>query len=207
VWRGGAARAPIESAPAACAAIEAWLPRAAVRRIAIDPDAPEPALAPDIADLARWLAAAVTAHGPARDRARRAWQAVAALAAVEERSIESMFAELGALDRACSTAAALRAYLAARGITVGPRFHSDPDGAAQWSRALHGWGRGRVAATTAELGALLARRAVADRLAGVDAQDWRAVLHWRSMLPAARAVDLERAALARLPLLAEARRG
>src|SRR5262245_49404151 len=120
LWRGGTCRGAIEGAPTLCAAIERWLPasvRATKRRIAIDPDDVDEVPA-DIADLSRWLAKAAFLEDAARARAERAWRAVAALAVVEGRSLESMFAELGALDRAAASAASLREYLAARGVAL-----------------------------------------------------------------------------------------
>jgi hypothetical protein len=210
-WRGGTA--PMIAADlATLAAIDTWLPddvRRAPRRIVFEPAAPSvPATAPAARDSAcAWLAAAIGARGAALDRARDAWRMVGALAAVEGKTLGETFELLGALDRAWSSAPALREHLAAAGIAVPARAHA-ADAATQWTRVLHAWGRGWLAPTTRDaLAALIVQRAVADQLAAHAPDGWRRALRWESLLPHAAAEDLERRALTRLPTLAEVRHG
>ena len=69
---------------------------------------------------------------------------------------------------------------------------------AQWSRILHAWGRGWIAAAhTATLARILGRRALADQLASLDrdrSTRWRRTLRQSSLLPRAAADTLEREA-------------
>lgn len=172
------------------AAIETWLPdevRARARRIVLGAPADEsPA-----ADAARWLAVALAAHGPALERARRAWSAVLA---APTPPLELM-TELAVLERAWSTADSLRAHL---DLPLPPRAITGGDGDAQWSRILHAWGRGWLAPHhTARLAHLLGRRALADQLASIDrdrSTRWRRTLRLSSLLPRSAADTLEREA-------------
>jgi hypothetical protein len=198
LWYGGRWPGPLDRLAGTGAALESWLPdevRARPRRLTLAPTAP----APDAA--ARWLADAAAARGPALARARRALAIVAALAAAERRDLAAALADVVELAESWRSAAGLRRYLASAGVTLAPAHQVDGDGDLQWARAVHLWGRGRLDARDA-LAAILARRAVADALAA-RAGRWRRALRWEALLPSARADELEAAALARLPLLAE----
>ena len=189
-WDGGACRA-VEAAPSTCAAIETWLPddvRATARRITVGTGAAAPS------GLARWLAGALGSHGARLTRARRLWSALAAPRAT--------FAALDALDAAWTGADALRAYLA---VELPPRARTGGGADGQFARALHAAGRGWLSpAARDRIADVLALRALADHLDLDGAPRWRAVLHRECLLPADAARDLERAAIARVPLLAEA---
>ncbi len=200
LWRGGEVGA---LGLAEAAAIEAWLPaeiRATPRRVVIGEGESELG---SLEAVARWLAGAAAARGAARSRAERAWRAVQALARVEGRDVAAQVAALAALDDAWSTSAGVRAYLAEAGVDLVPRLHVVGDGRDQWARALHGWGRGWLDGRTEDLAAVLARCGVADRLRGAPSRRWQRILRREALMPAARAGILERAALARLPELAE----
>jgi hypothetical protein len=186
LWDGGACAA---ASPSSIAVLDTWMPdevRARPRRLTIGGEAAAPT------PVARWLGAAAAARGPALARARRAWRAVAALAAVERRPIPELMVELTGLDDAWRTAATLRGYLRAAGIAVDAALEVDGDGDRQWARALNGWGRGRLRGPVA---AVLARRAAAELLAieRDEVDRWRRVVRWEALLPAARADELEAA--------------
>ncbi|MCB9559630.1 MAG: hypothetical protein H6708_04420 [Kofleriaceae bacterium] len=130
-----------------------------------------------------------------------------ALAAADGADVVATLSGLAELERAWRSAAALRLHLAWTGVTVDGRDAVDGDGDDQWARLVHRWGRGDAA--PGALAAVLARRAVLDRVAAVAAgapdatlaaapTRWRRALRCEALLPDARAGALERAVLTRL---------
>jgi len=171
VWAGGVSRA---ATPAQLAALDTWLPndvRVRRRRIVIDPSAAE-----EVRGAGRWLARA------ARTRGRQPWGAAIARAKVERRALGDFLDDLDALERAWSDAATLRGYLAGAGVRVTSRDHVEGDGAHQWARALHAWGRGRVGPREAVV-RVLARRVLIDARANE-------VVRYQALLPHALADEL-----------------
>ncbi len=218
LWRGGPA---VVSDPAAAslpgllASLETWLPEAVqakpragalVRAGAAATSSPGPLH--HYLGLAWALPAAIAARDPRLGR--RAWRAAMGLAARSQISAEAIFAELDGLSRSWNTAPELAALLARTG-TVGAGelsacdarapapLYAAADAGRLWSRVVHYWGRGLLAGDDLDrrLGALLARRVVADHLFHLDAPD-QATLPMRYLRRLRRESLVPRAAMERL---------
>lgn len=192
LWRGGAAPVPDPTAaalPAMFGSLETWLPdavRATPRSgtLARAAEGASTSAGPlhHYLGLAWALPAAIAARDP--QLGRRAWQAAMGLAARNQLSAEGIFEELEALSRAWNTAPDLAGLLQRTGtvradeLAACDRRAPAPltaaaDAGRLWSRVVHYWGRGLLAGDDLErrLGALLARRVVADHLFHLDAPE------------------------------------
>lgn len=158
--------------------------------------------------LAWALPPAIAARDP--ELGRRAWRAATGLAARGQRSLEATFDELAELSRSWNTAPELAALLARTGTVRADELAAcdarapapltvAADAGRLWSRVVHHWGRGLLAGDGLEqrLGALLARRVLADHLFHLDTPD-QAALPWRYLRRLRRETILPRAAAARL---------
>ena len=196
LWRGGPAAVPDPAdveLPAMLASLETWLPEG-VRgkpRIgslirAADGGGTSAGPLHHYLGLAWALPAPIAARDPGLGR--RAWCAAMGLAARAQLTPEAIFAELEALSRSWNTAPELATLLARTG-TVRADELAACDGRAPaplaaaadagrlWSRVVHYWGRGLLTGDGLDrrLGALLARRVVADHLFHLDAPDQAAL--------------------------------
>lgn len=188
LWRGGPAAVPDRAdraLPRLLATLETWLPDAVrdkPRAGTLVAEGDAPSAGPLFHYLARaWsLPAEIAARDPGMGR--RAWSAAMGLAERAGRSPEAIFDELDALSRSWNTALELEALLASTGtVRAEERAACDArapaplinaaDAGRLWSRVVHYWGRGFLTGAGIErrLGALLARRIVADHLFYLDA--------------------------------------
>ncbi len=218
LWRGGAAVVPDPAAPELprlLATLETWLPDGVAGRARagalIAPGgaaggSPGPLF--HYLGLAWALPPAIAARDP--ELGRRAWRAATGLAARGQRSLEATFDELAELSRSWNTAPELAALLARTGTVRADELAAcdarapapltvAADAGRLWSRVVHHWGRGLLAGDGLEqrLGALLARRVLADHLFHLDTPD-QAALPWRYLRRLRRETILPRAAAARL---------
>ena len=222
LWRGGAAAVPDvaePSLPRLLATLATWLPdavREKPRSGALVTDGSAPSAGPLFHYLGRaWaLPAAIAARDPGMGR--RAWSAAMGLATRAGLSPDAIFAELEALSRSWNTAPELAALLASTGTVRADELAAcdarapAPTSAAPetvpwdagrlWSRVVHYWGRGLLAGDGLDrrLGALLARRIVADHLFHLDAPEQPALplrylrrLRRESLVPRAAMDQLE----------------
>jgi hypothetical protein len=196
LWRGGAAVVPDPAEPALpglWATLETWLPpsvQGKARMGSLIP--PGRATVPSPGPLHHYLGLAWALPPPiaARDPAlgRRAWRAAMGLAERAGISAEAIFDELELLSRSWTTAPDLAAFLARTGTVRDDEVRAcdarapapltaAADAGRLWSRVVHYWGRGLLAGDDLDrrLGALLARRVVADHLFHLDAPDQAAL--------------------------------
>jgi hypothetical protein len=190
LWRGGAAAVADPAAgdlPRLLASLETWLPpavREKPRSGTLVGEGNAPSAGPLFHYLGRaWaLPAAIAARDP--QMGLRAWTAAMGLAARAGVSPEVIFDELEALSRSWNTALELESLLATTGTVRADEIAacdarapapiiSARDAGRLWSRVIHYWGRGFLAGDGIDrrLGALLARRIVADHLFYLDAPD------------------------------------
>lgn len=190
LWRGGPAGVPDcadRTLPPLLATLETWLPdevRARPRSGTLVTESDAPSAGPLFHYLGRaWsLPAEIAARDPAMGR--RAWSAAMGLAARAGLSPEAIFDELATLSRSWNTAMELESLLASTGtVSADERTACDArapaplisasDAGRLWSRVIHYWGRGLLAGDDLDrrLGALLARRIVADHLFYLDAPE------------------------------------
>ncbi len=192
LWKGGPAAVPDPAAaawPALLGSLETWLPEAVrgTKRIGSLVRAGEGASTSagplhHYLGLAWALPPAIAARDPRLGR--RAWQAAMGLAARNQVSAEAIFDELEALSRAWNAAADLAGLLQRTGTVRAEEIEAcdrrapaplcqAADAGRLWSRVVHYWGRGLLAGDDLErrLGAMLARRVVADHLFHLDAPE------------------------------------
>lgn len=217
LWRGGAASVPDpadRTLPRLFATLETWLPdaiREKPRSGTLVGDGSAPSAGPLFHYLGRaWaLPAEIAARDPGMGR--RAWSAAMGLAARAQLSPEAIFDELEALSRSWNTAPELAALLASTGTVRADELAACDarapapltaagDAGRLWSRVVHYWGRGLLAGDGLDrrLGALLARRIVADHLFHLDAPEQAALplrylrrLRRESLVPRAAMDQLE----------------
>lgn len=218
LWRGTAAAVPEPADPALPAmlgSLETWLPpgvrgKARAGTLVRAGEGAGTSAGPlhHYLGLAWALPAAIAARDP--QLGRRAWRAAMGLAARSQVSPEAIFDELEALSRSWNTAPELAAFLARTGTVRADEaaacdrrapapLTAAADAGRLWSRVVHYWGRGLLAGDGLDrrLGALLARRVVADHLFHLDAPE-QAALPNRYLRRLRRESLIPRAAMDRL---------